>query len=446
MAPTAASSTSASRRRSRSDGSAAGAQMRDTARTARGRFHRPRGRALCRTARAGRAASVRTRLRLGRRVCRLRVHRAGVLQHGGGASTPRTHDGRGVSGVGGAPALGADSPGLASRTPRRRTPLSCPAFDRACADGRTDLGLVRGLLVRLSLRLALPGSARCRIDERRGACNAACRRDSDAPRKGATLDGCPRPRRPARLARAAGAGSRRPRRRRACRGRRRGRHRQCTGDRRAIDGERRQQLRAHRRTVLHACRRDHEPGRAHAENLPAGACAGRLDSGRARPGERRGQHVLLRHDGIGDFRRRGARDDGDQGDARGRLRAQVLCRHHRRIRADRSDHPAERADGDLRRRRRRLDRFAVSCRTGSGPADGDFVDDHRGHLCAAWLLPPRAQADIDRIARGLPRRATEPADPTVRRRAASTPACSRPRRRPSPPARMRSRWPLSIAS
>ena len=65
-----------------------------------------------------------------------------------------------------------------------------------------------------------------------------------------------------------------------------------------------------------------------AEDLPAGACAGRLDSGWARPGECRGQHVLLRHDGVGNFRRGGARDDGDQGDERGRLRAQVFRRDH----------------------------------------------------------------------------------------------------------------------
>ena len=114
--------------------------------------------------------------------------------------------------------------------------------------------------------------------------------------------------------------------------------------------------------------------------------AGRLDAGRARPGEHHRLGDLLRHVGHRARRCRRARHDRDQGHEGPWLLDRVRRRRDRGLGHARADHPAIPAVRDLRHDGERLDRRAVPRRPHPRPVH-DAPDDGDGRL-----LRPHATA------------------------------------------------------
>ena len=110
--------------------------------------------------------------------------------------------------------------------------------------------------------------------------------------------------------------------------------------------------------------------------------AGRLDEGRARPGEHHGLGDLLRHVGHSTRRRRRARHDRDQGDEGPRLLDRVRRGRDRGVGHPRADHPALPAVRDLRHDGERLDRRPLPRRPHPRPVH-DAPDDGDGRLLRA---------------------------------------------------------------
>ena len=127
----------------------------------------------------------------------------------------------------------------------------------------------------------------------------------------------------------------------------------------AAHDRRRRELSAARGAVLHPGRQPDEHRRRHRPHLHLRGRAGRLDEGRARPGQHHRLGDLLRHVRHRDRRRRRHRHDRDQGDEGPRLPDRVRGRRHRRLGDARADHPAVAALRHLRHDGERLDRRAV---------------------------------------------------------------------------------------
>ena len=153
---------------------------------------------------------------------------------------------------------------------------------------------------------------------------------------------------------------------------------------RPADDRRRGELPAARRALLHPGRQPDEHRRGHRAHLQLRRGAGRLDEGRARPGEHPGLGDLLRHVGHGAGRCRRPRHDRDQGHEGPWLHDRVRRRRHGRFGHPRADHPAVPALRDLRHDGQRLDRRALPGRPDPRPRH-DADDDGDGGL----LRPPQ---------------------------------------------------------